>query len=563
MHVSDSVGADVVTAAEAAVDVLAQNGVTVLFSNPGTTELPFLKQLTGAGSRVRYVPTVHETAAVGAALGYALASASPGVALVHALPGLGNALGMYFNAFRSGIPLVLFAGQQDRRHQYREPLLQAEMTDVGRAVSKHVWEVRTAAELPDVVERALLTATTPPTGPVLLSVPMDVWDEPVSVQGRRPVDRRASVSAAPDADIDALAEAIVDAEAPVFVAGDLVGLRRASAALRELADASGATVFWAPGAALANFPTTSPYYGGQIFHNSASFTRAFGDADLAVLFGTDLQSPLLFSGTDVIPRGCRVMSLTETPADGTGVVPVELDVHGDIATSLRVLADAVARRGCEQRARLDERRAAVQEQRIAAQGRLRDRALGGAAETPMTGAAAVLTILDAAPADAVVVDESVSNSWISLLGRFDDELGYVSPGGGGALGYGIGASAGVKVALPDRPVLAIVGDGATLYGLHGLWTLAHERLPVVICVVNNSGYTILKNFLRDRFNADDADIAESIRSLSIAEPPVDVVGLAAAYGLDATRAADADECRAAVVEAFASGRPWVIDVTVA
>jgi benzoylformate decarboxylase len=561
----------VITAAEAAVEVLVANGVEVVFSNPGTTEIPFIKHLTGSRSRLRYVLTLHEGAAVSGALGHALATGQPGVALVHAMPGLANALSMYFDALKSGVPLVLIVGQQDRRHQYLDPLLQAEMTDVTRSISKHVWEVRTAAEVPDVIERALLAAGTPPAGPILLSIPLDVWDEPVTLQDRRPVDRRAELGTASGSGITALAKAIVDAEAPVIVAGDLVGMRRCAKGLLELADAAGAPVFWPPGAVLANFPTTSAYHAGHIFHNTPAFERAFGRADLALLVGAELQGPLLFSGTEAMPAGCRVVSLTETPADATGAFPVELALHGDLATSIAAVSAEVRKlaEGSGRAAPLEARRQSVQERGGSARERLRARAAPEQGK-PLSGPGAIATILGAAPKDVAVVDESVSNAWVSLLGEFDDELGYIAPGRGGALGYAVGTAAGVKIALPDRPVLVIVGDGATLYGIHALWTLAHERLPVVVCVLNNSGYTILKDFLRsDRFSpelsgsdAAETELSAGLANLSIADPPIDMVALARAYGLDAVGVEDADAVRSAVEAAFASGRPWLIDVSI-
>jgi benzoylformate decarboxylase len=562
----------VITAAEAAVEVLAANGVEVVFSNPGTTEIPFIKHLTDARSPLRYVLTLHEGAAVSGAIGHALATGRPGVALVHAMPGLANALSMYFDALKSGVPLVLIVGQQDRRHQYLDPLLQAEMTDVTRSISKHVWEVRTAAEVPDVIERALHAARMPPAGPILLSIPLDVWDEPVTLQDRRPVDSRSELGTASATGIAALAEAIVSAESPVIVAGDLVGMRRCASELLELADAAGAPVFWPPGAVLANFPTTSAYHAGHIFHNTPAFDRAFGHSDLAVLVGAELQGPLLFSGADVLPAGCRLMSLTETPADPTGAFSVELALYGDLAASIAAVSAEVRKiaDGSERAGQLEARRQSVQERGASARERLRARAVP-AEGNPLSGPAAIATILGAAPKDVAVIDESVSNAWVSLLGEFDDELGYIAPGRGGALGYAVGAAAGVKIALPDRPVLAIVGDGATLYGIHALWTLAHEKLPVVVCVLNNSGYTILKDFLRsDRFSPElsgsdnaDAELSAGLANLSIADPPIDMVVLARAYGLDAVGVTDADAVRIAVERAFASNRPWLIDVSIA
>jgi benzoylformate decarboxylase len=560
----------VANAARAMVEVFAAAGVDVVFGNPGTTEIPLIKQLTAPGSGVRYVLALQEGTAVSAASGHALATGRTGVALVHAMPGLGNSVSMHFNAFRGGVPLLLIAGQQDRRHQYLNPLLQADMTDVMRSISKEVWEVKTAAELPDVLERALATAAASPAGPVFLSIPVDLLDEPVAMGERRKMDSATRLGPVADHDLDLVAELLAGAEAPVFIAGDLVGMRRAGAALEELAELSAARAFWPPGAGLANFPTTSPFHAGHIFHNEAAFTRAFRGADVAFFVGAELQGPILFFGTELVPRSVRVVSLTETPAEPVGAITAELAVYGAIEESIRRLTKAVAAKldTADRSSVVAQRRELVRLEGTEQHRKLRERALVGADSLPMSGSAAISPILDAAPDDVVVVDESVSNAWVSLIGEFRDELSYLAVGRGGALGHALGVAVGAQVAVPHRPALVIVGDGAILYGLQGLWTFAHERLPIVICVVNNSGYAILKDFLfSEHFSPELAGDSENamdaeLEMLSISDPPIDIVGVARAYGLDAVRVNGAEECRAAVEAAFASKRPWLIDVTV-
>ncbi|MEX2194321.1 MAG: thiamine pyrophosphate-binding protein [Thermoleophilaceae bacterium] len=556
------------TAAEAAVEALRQGGVDVVFGNPGTTEIPLIKQLTRDDAGLRYVLTLHEGTAVSAAMGNALATGRPGVALVHAMPGLSNGLSMYFNAWRSGVPLVLIVGQQDRRHQYLNPILQADLTDILRAVSKSVWEAKTAAEIPDMLTQSLVAAASSPPGPVLLAVPVDLWDEPVAAPARavsaRP--RRSGPAAGPD--VAALADALAGARSPVFVAGDLVGMSDAGGSLAELAELAGATAFWAPGSSLANFPTSSPCHRGPIFPNAASFERTFGGADLTVFFGVDLHAPILFAGTEMVPPACRVAAVTESPADPLGALRPDLFVHGDLTAAIPAIADRLRERlSSGVPPELEQRRERIVTEGPALRDKLLRRSLESAAETPMSGRSAVATILDAAPMDAMVVDESVSNAWVSLLGSFDDPVSYLAPARGGALGHALGVAVGAKIAREDRPALVIVGDGAAIYGVQGLWTIAHEELPVVVCVLNNNGYAILKDFLHsEHFSpelaADPLAIDSDAGRMSIAHPAVDVPGLARSWGLDAVRVDDAASCRSAVQEAFASGRPWVIDVQV-
>jgi benzoylformate decarboxylase len=563
----------VVSAATATVAVLAQNGVDTVFCNPGTTEIPLIRELVSARSQLRYVLTLHEGAAVSAALGYALATGAPGVAVVHAMPGFANALSMHFDAFKSRIPLLLLVGQQDRRHQYLDPVLYAEMTDVARSVSKQVWEARTAAELPEVIERSLLAAQASPSGPVFVSVPLDVWDEPIALRPARNIDRRYQPGQPPSADVGSVAAALVAAEAPVIVAGDLVGMRRCSGAVAQLAEACGARAYWSPGAVLANFPTSHELYAGQVFNSDAAFRRVFGDADLALLVGANVTGPLLYSDRELVPPSCRIVVVTETSADPPGALLGEIAIHGELRQSVDALAVAVRTLSTadDVQKRVTTRRDSVRESVAASRDRLIARVRSETTESSFSGAAAIDVILDAAPAGVSVVDEGVSNAWVPLLGRFDDELSYVAPGRGGALGFACGAALGVKLALHDRPVLAILGDGAALYGFQALWSIAHEGVPVVICVLNNGGYSILKDFSRAEFFAThhqsdgqgSTDRSEIEAGLSIEAPEVDFVGLAQSFGVSAIEVADAGACRAAVAGAFDSEKPWLIAVRIA
>lgn len=567
---SHAIGSNVettMTAAGGALQVLADSGIDAMFGNPGTTEIPLLKELGREDSPVRYVLALHEGTAVSAAMGYALVSGRPGVALVHAMPGIANGLSQYFNAFRSGVPLVLLAGQQDRRHQHLNPILQADMVDVLRSVSKSVWEAKTAAEVPAVLANALTQAARSPSGPVFLSIPVDLWDQPVSTSKSWSSVSRHNVGAARQDEVATLAQLIADADAPVFVAGDKVGWRGCGQQLAELAELSGATAYWMPGSSLANFPTTSGANRGLIFPNSASFARAFGGADLVVFFGAEFQAPILFSSDPLVPPHARTASLSETPADPLGAFTPDLVTHGDLLLTIDAVTDAVrGQLGDGERSRVvADRCENIVSEGLAQRERLRARSLPAADDAALTGRQAIATVFEAAPDDVMVVDESVSNAWVSLLGEFADPHAFLAPGRGGSLGLALGVGVGAQIARPERPVLAFVGDGAAIYAVQGLWTLAHERLPVVVCVLNNSGYSILKDFLDDQHftseSTSDTPTVGELAMLSIEGPAIDMVDLARSFGVDSTRVEDASSCRDAVKRAFASGHPWLIDIT--
>src|SRR5487761_593346 len=180
------------TGIEAFLRVLAAAGVKHIFGNPGTTELPFNDALVN-DRRFQYIFGLHEIPVMAMADGYAMASGGVAVANVHICCGLGNAMGMLYNAHCSGSPIVLTAGQQDRRLRFEEPVLAGDMVSVVRPWTKWAAEVQRVQDVPAAVRRAIQTALTPPTGPVFLALPVDVQMEKGSGLDLSPpsrIDRR-------------------------------------------------------------------------------------------------------------------------------------------------------------------------------------------------------------------------------------------------------------------------------------------------------------------------------------------------------------------------------------
>src|SRR5262245_12572057 len=209
------------TGIQAFLDVLAGAGVRYVFGNPGTTELPLMDALA-ADDRFRYVLGLHEIPATSMADGYAQASRSLGVVNVHICCGLGNAMGMLYNAYCAGTPLLLTAGQQDRRLRLEEPVLMGDMVSVARPWTKWADEVERAADIPPAVRRAVQTALTPPTGPVFLSLPLDVQTEEVRDIDLSPPYVPNSRQRPPLAALRRAAEILITAKNPAILAGSRV-----------------------------------------------------------------------------------------------------------------------------------------------------------------------------------------------------------------------------------------------------------------------------------------------------------------------------------------------------
>src|SRR5258706_15709148 len=238
------------------LDLLKQEGVEVMFGNPGTTELPLMDALASE-NELRYLLGLQEAAVMAMADGYAQASGKLAVANFHVAPGLGNAMGMLYDAQKAGAPILITAGQQDTEYLATEPILSADLPTLARPLVKWAAEVHRLADLPRLVHRAAKTALAPPTGPVFLALPGDILkaEGEVDLLGPTRVGARLRGDLA---EIGKAAAILAAAKRPVIMAGDAVAQGNALAELVELAE-----LIWGPGYSevlphTASFPAPHP-----------------------------------------------------------------------------------------------------------------------------------------------------------------------------------------------------------------------------------------------------------------------------------------------------------------
>jgi benzoylformate decarboxylase len=550
--------------AQAAVEVLAAHGVRAIFGNPGTTELPLLEAI-GHRPDMSYHLALHEDVATGMAAGFAAASGRLGVSILHVAPGVAHGLGNYYNAYRNGLPLLLISGQQDRRHQFLDPMLYADLEQLMQPFSKFSWEARTAEEVPAVVARACSEAITEPTGPTFVSLPLDLQLEGLQQSsGHFGSPNPVRFGSAPSEDIGRVAEIMMRATRPAIIAGDSIKGPESVAALTTLAASIGAAVYWEPMATLVNYPTTNRQFAGMLFPNGDELRRVFESHDAVLVGGMSLRAPTLYGGTRWAPESCQVVVLA-AHAEAIDVgLNQPLHLVGDPARTLAALEAAISggASGPDFLADVAARNAQLAVNHETSRIRLQESAERRASQVPVSPMALLHNLLRSLPENTTVVDEAVSNSgWVALNGDYEDRLDYFGPAKGGGIGYGLPAALGIQVADPSRNVLTILGDGAALYSIQGLWTAAHDNLPVVFCILNNASYRILKGGAMSMLGRT-ADEAEAVPGLNLDRPAPDLVKCADAFGIRAVRVEGISECIDAVENAFTTRQPWLIDIAV-
>jgi len=539
--------------------LLKQEGVGVMFGNPGTTELPLMDALA-VESGLRYVLGLQEAAVLAMADGYAQASGKLAVVNIHVAPGLGNAMGMLYDAQKAGSPLLVTAGQHDQSFTFSEPLLWADLPTIARPLVKWSSEVRSLADLPRAVHRAAKTALAPPTGPVFLSLPADVLNAEGDIELGAP-SRVAPRLRGDAAAIAAAAELLAAAERPVLIAGDAVAQSGAHAEIVALAELLGAPV-WAEGVpSTASFPASHPLFRGAMVRTQSVIRDILRQHDLLFSVGGDLFTLSLPSETEPVPDDLPIIQLDNDPWELGKNYPARVAILGDPKASLPELTAAAAdRMSGAQKARAGERLAAMRKTIAAQRAELVAKARADAGKQPIRPLALLQAIGEALPAEAIVIDETISSGFgLRQFLKSDDDRSFYGLRGGG-IGWGLPAAIGVKLAQPERPVVALIGDGSAMYTCQALWTAAHDRIAVVFIILNNSSYRILKQ----RTNALKAHAAQTDRyvGMDLDDPAVDFVGLARSLGVAAERARTVEEALAQLRRGLASTGPVLIDVAI-
>ena len=540
------------------MEILRSAGVRYLFGNPGTTELPFLDALPDSG--LEYVLGLQEATAVAAADGYAQASAQVGVVNVHVAPGLANSLSILHNAARSKTPLLVTAGQQDTRFLMDEPILAGDLVRMAEQFTKWSYEIRRAEEAPVALRRALQVALTPPTGPVFLSLPMDLMGPAVEDAGEGPTTIAARTRPDPGA-VARAAELLAGARAPIVIAGDGVARAQAVAELTALAELAGARVHGEPVYRRTNIAGDHALWRGGLFPSPRGVRKALEECDVLLIVGANVFTWFLHTEGAPFPRGLRVIQIDDDPWEIGRSYPVSLGIAADPRVALAELASVLYARMTEA-----ERHAAAARVEKIGKARAELVARGQAAaraeaeRQPIGQAHLMYTLAGLLPHDAVVVDESATS--LPFVLRY---VPFSTPGsfyGGktGTLGWGMGAAIGVQLGSPGRKVVATIGDGSLMYAPQALWTAAHYRLPITYVVPNNSSYAILKSGMLS------LDLASAKRGIypgmDLVEPTIDYVGLARSLGVRAERVEKPASLHDVLASCLAHPGPTLVDVAI-
>jgi benzoylformate decarboxylase len=551
------------TGAEVFTETLERYGVTHVFGNPGTTELPILNAISE--SDLEYVLALHEDVAVGMAAGYATTrryhahedpSVTPlGVANLHIAPGVAHGLGNLLDASHTGAPLLVTAGDHTFAHTQREPNLAGDMVTMTRQFTKWSARVEDVEALPWMLRRAVRTALTPPTGPVFLALPMDVARAETDAATEPLGDVPTAGPGDPDR-VDRAAAELAAAERPVVVVGDEVARCDAVSAAVALAEACGARVYGEFKLSEVAFPTGHEQWAGRLPRDQARAARSL-DGDAVAFLGVMSNVPTNPLEVDLVGPGSTCVQVSPSAWELGKNVTADVAVLGDPALVLSAMAERIE-------GALDEadRSARLAEATRDRGGGELDVERSNPSDAPQTTAADLAAAMERAAPDVRVVGEAPTS-----LGAVTDAYAF-GPGDyfaarGGGLGYGLPAAVGSAVAethrVAPRDVVAFIGDGSYLYYPHALYSAARMDLDLTVVVPDNRNYRVLKDNTQRLFGGTDDDYDYVGMDF---DPPVDFAANAESHAATGRVVDDPDGVESAVREAVAADGPVVLDVPI-
>ncbi len=545
------------TGRAAFVSLLASEGVEVMFGNPGTTELAIMEALS-LQSTIQYVLGLQEAVVVGMADGYARASGRLAACNVHVAPGLGNAMGSLYNAKFYGSPVLLTAGQQEQGFGLTEPMLYDPLIPIAQPCVKWAIEVTRVEDLPRILRRAAKVALTPPTGPVFISLPGDILDSAAALDLGQPT-RIDSANRPTDSALEALAETLLSARNPVIIAGHELATRDALTEAAALAELLAIPVYQQSVPSAAHFLSEHAAYMGPISRSQPQVRDTLNPHDLLVLLGSDQLRMAVFNKVEAMPPSMRIVQISERTWELAKNYPAEIALNANIKETLRALLPVLrAKMGNDRRQAAASKLATLAgENWSVKRERARAEAHTLSELRPLDPRVLMLRLTDVLPRDVVVVEEGLTSTATLLnLLPLRDAQGFFGLASGG-IGFAMAGAVGISLALPNRPVVAIVGDGSAMYSIQALWTAAHLKLPITYVIANNRSYRILKERLQSLRNST------RFLGMDFHDPEIDFVLLARSLGVPAQRITDPDEIGPALQAAIARGDPSLLDVAVA
>ncbi len=544
------------------IEQFLADDIHYMFGNPGTVEQGFLDALEQYPD-FHYIMGLQETIAVGMGDGYARATKKPTIVQLHSGVGLGNGIGMMYQAMRGHAPLVVIAGEAGIKYDAMDAQMAADLVGMAKPVTKWAIRVVDPKSLLRVIRRAIKIASTAPMGPVFVCVPADVMD----AENDEPIFPTPilDTQVAPTAEwIDEAASKLAGAQHPLLIVGDGVAFSHAQAEVARVAETLGADV-WGGDASEVLLSYKHPMFKGGFGHmfgpSSAKITMK---ADAVLIAGTYLFNEVFPNFEGIFQEGVPVIHVDLNAYEIAKNHPVDMAAVADPKLTLGLLADALANKltPAQKQAAAARVEASAKASEAAHQAQLaHDESVKN--EVPMHASAFMAELAKHVPEDVIVFDEALTVSpdvTRYLIPTLPDHFFQTR---GGSLGVGIPGAIGVKLANPDKTVIGFTGDGGSMYTIQALWTAAHFKIGAKFVICNNQSYMLLKLNILQYWHEQVGEPTHIFpHSFELSDPVIDFAALARSMGVPAICVDRPENVAAAVKQMLETDGPFLIDMVI-
>ena len=548
----------VMTGKKALMEMLQAEGIQYIFGNPGTSEGPILDALEDYPD-IQYLLTSQEGAAMGMADGYARASGKVSFVNLHIETGLANGLSLLHNAYEGGTPIVVTSANKDVRKLAEG---RSDLSEMVRLFTKWSVEVTDAAQVPAVMRRAFTEAKTPPTGPVYIGFSANALDAEADMEIIPSPQGYFRLSPDKDA-IKAAGQLLSVAKNPALIVGDRLAQSNGIPEAVRIAELVGAKVY-ATSYSEMNFPTDHVQFLGQCGAGTPEGQARLSENDVIIAVGTNVFSSFFYFEGRSLSKNTKLIHLDSAQREIGKSEPTDIGIAADPKIGLEELTTFMeANMPGSSREEAKGRVAKISKEskmiREISNQRLKDRF----ESRPMSAERMMHEIASALPDNTIIADDSVTSRTAVHSAIPFNKPGSIHGERGGALGWGMGGALGIKLAHPDRPVIAIVGDGSAMMTVQALWTASNLAIPVIYVICNNQSYRILKLNMNVYKRHVLKQESPASKYLAMDFPnPMPLAGLAKALGVYGREIEDPKELKQAINEAVALGKPAVLDVSI-
>ena len=520
-----------ITGRSAFLSILKSEGVTHLFGNPGTTELPIMHALKDYPD-IKYILGLQESIVVAMADGYSRATGKLSACNVHVAPGLGNAMGAIYNAKFVGSPIIITAGQQEQGHGLMEPMLYGPLVRMAEPLVKWATEVTRLEDLPRIMRRSAKIALSPPTGPVFISLPGDILNTEANIDLGKPI-RVIDTFRPSHSSIELIAKQINKYKKPVIVVGHEVATYDAFKEITLFAELSGSAVYQQTVPHGSHFPSEHVAFMGALPRLQNPTRKILENYDLLICVGCDGLRMSVWNDTEPLPSKMPIIHIgineweigknyyTETAIIGN-VKNTLCDINQYLQNTLTAKKIIKAKTNLEHIAKNNW---------TIKKKKLTTKTLSDKSKIPITANWLMMNLANNISKNNIVVEEGLvsTRSLLNYLPYKNNKDFYGLASGG--IGWAVSGAIGVSLANPNKTIIAIIGDGSSMYGIQSLWSAAHYKLPIIYIIANNQSYRIIKerleafhkntNFVGMDFDKPKIDFLKLANSLGIKSETID------------------------------------------